>query len=249
MEPYVTVTELVPDVFRIGMYHGAANENVSCFVIRDELPAMIDTHFRRTFPVVRDAVAKVLDPSTLRYLFVTTANADSSGGVNGFLDLAPEAEVLCSPLAKLSGNDLFSRPPREVRHGERISLGRRSMLAVQTPWAPTWDAMQFYDETDGLLFATDVFISQASAEPVTSEDQSDKMLALVRRAGIFPSAAHLEQALQRFEKLDVRMLCSMHGPCLAGDPKRYYDALRGPDVAGILDAPLYSNMDFEVKLG
>jgi flavorubredoxin len=242
-----TITEVAPEVFRIGVYVGSSNENISCFLIRDELPAMVDTNLGRPFQAVREAVASLIDVSTLRYIFLTSVAIDAAGGANGFLDLAPDAEVRCSPPGLLSVSDLMHRPPRVIVNGERTELGAKTIVAVQAPWVPNWDSMYYYDDTDKVLFATDLFITSGSPEAVTHEDLSESMINLCRRSGAFPSVAHVEQAIERFEAFDVEILASMHGPCLAGDPKRYYEAARNGGVAGLLDAPLYNRMDFEVK--
>lgn len=242
MEP--TVTELVPDVFRISVTVGASGENVSCFLIRDEKPAMIETNLGKVFDIVYPAVAELVDPKSLRYLFIPNAAGDECGALNHFLEIAPDAEPVCSPPGRVTLADFSVRLPRVMMHGQRIELGRTTIMGVQTPWAPTWDSMVFYDETDRLLFCGDLFISSLGEVPVTADDLTENMVAFYQRLGTFPSRAHLEQALQRIEALDIEMLCGMHGPCLTGDPQRYYQAMQDNDVAGLLDAPLYT-MNFE----
>ena len=61
------------------------------FLIADEAPLLYHTGLRRVFPAVRDAIARVLPPSGLRYVTFSHYEADECGTLNGFLSLAPKA--------------------------------------------------------------------------------------------------------------------------------------------------------------
>jgi flavorubredoxin len=241
------VTELVPDVFRISTEFGTG-QNVSCFLLRDEHPALVETGLGAAFDGVHAAVADLLDPATLRYVFVPWMAMDECGALNRFLQIAPSAEPVCSFPGLLALGDFSIRPPRPLADGEKIRLGAKTIVGIQTTWAPLLESMVFFDETDGLLFSADFFIQDTPGDPVTDEDRTEEMLSLYRRAGTFPSQAHLQQAVDKFEKLDAKMLCGMHGSCLTGDPRRYYRALREGDVAGLLEAPFYKGA-FRISVG
>src|SRR5215217_3096056 len=93
-----TTTEIAPDVFRISVYPPGAPVSFGCFLIRDELPAMVETGFNSMFDPIHDAVRRLIDPSTLRYLIVPHFEMDECGALNQFLAIAPHAEPVCSPL-------------------------------------------------------------------------------------------------------------------------------------------------------
>ena len=69
------------------------------FLIDDDEPLLFHTGLRQLFPLVREAIASVLAPESLRHLAFSHVEADECGALNDFLRLAPKAEVLCGALA------------------------------------------------------------------------------------------------------------------------------------------------------
>jgi flavorubredoxin len=235
------VAEIAADVFRISISPPGAPVSFGCFLIRDEAPAMVETSFRGLYPLVHDAVRRLVDPATLRYLLVPHFEMDECGSLNQFLAAAPHAEPVCSPVGALVAlPDFAERAPRVLGHGETLSLGRKTLRAVVTPWVHYWDSMLVYDETDRLLFTSDLFMQPGDREPITDADRTEEVVAFCLQSGALPSQKHLEAALTHIEPLAVETLACHHGSVLAGDPHRYYRALRSHTVGDVLDAPFYN---------
>jgi flavorubredoxin len=235
-----TVTEIAPEVFRISVYPPGAPVSFGCFLIRDEQPTMVETGLRGMYGLIHDAVRRLVDPATLRYLVIPHFEMDECGSLNQFLALAPRAEPVCSPLgAAVTLSDFSERRPRALGNGETLALGRKTLRMVLTPWVHYWDSMLVYDETDRVLFTSDLFLQPGDREPLTSEDRSAEVVEFCRLSGLLPSQRHLETALDRIEPLGVDTLACHHGSVLTGDPHRYYRALRASQVGDIVDAPLY----------
>jgi len=236
-----TVTEIANDIFRIAIQPNPAI-GFSCFLIRDELPAMIETGFARQhgmFEAVRAAVEGLIDLDSLRYIFVPHFEGDECGALNRFLEAAPRAEAVASPIgARLTLADFAARSAKAVGQGETVSLGKKTLRAVVTPWVHFWDSMLVYDESDRVLFTSDLFGQAGEREPVTTEDRVDEALAF-SSGGSMPSQALLVRALERIEPLPVDVLACHHGSVLQGDPSRYYKAFREHQVGDVIDAPSY----------
>src|SRR4029077_18973484 len=77
-----TVDEVAPDVFRIATYVPEADLQFGQFLVRDDEPLLFETGLRALFPAVREAVAKVLDPSTIRWVSFSHFEADECGSLN-----------------------------------------------------------------------------------------------------------------------------------------------------------------------
>lgn len=232
-------TEIGSDVFKITVTIGAGE--VSCFLLRSKVPAMVETNLGPAFPMVLDQVQRLVDPASIQYFCIPTFQLDECGALPQFLELAPDAVPVCSPPAA-STYDLFcGRTAQVLGNGEVLDLGDRRLVGVQTPWAPNVDSMVFFDQDTGILISSDLFISPAYGQHVTSDDRTGEMVALYQRTGTFGSRFFLNHALSRIEALDVKVLAGMHGPSLTGDLTRYYRALRHGDVAELLDAPLYEH--------
>ena len=53
------VNEIAPDVDRISVYVPEVNLQFNHFLVKDDEPLLSHTGYKATFPLVRDAVAKV----------------------------------------------------------------------------------------------------------------------------------------------------------------------------------------------
>ena len=68
---------------------------------------------RRMFPQVRDAVARVLDPASIRWISWSHFEVDECGALNDWLAIAPRAQAACSQVGVLVNlEDFAARPPR-----------------------------------------------------------------------------------------------------------------------------------------
>ncbi len=235
----VVTTEIAPDVFRLSVTPPDAPVSFGCFLIRDEEPAMVETGFRALFPLFRDAVAALVDPASLRHLIVPHFEMDECGSLNEFLALAPAAQPVTSPVgAAVTLSDFTDAELRVVGNGETLTLGHKTLRFILAPWVHYWDSLVVYDETDRLLFSSDLFMQTGDREPTTEENRAEEVAECARFFGLLPSQAHLNQLLNRIEPLPIETLACHHGSVLIGDPQPYYDALRNR-AADIVDAPFY----------
>lgn len=237
------VTEIANDVYRINVAPEEEGLTFSCFLIKDEAPAMVETGFDRTlgmFDLVFPKVAELIDPASLRYIFVPHFEGDECGSINRFIEAAPDVTVLSSPIgASVTLEDYVSKPVTALGQGEKVVLGKKTLSAVITPWVHMWDSMLVYDETDRVLFTSDLFAQFGAREPISTEDRSAEVVQLTQLSGVLPSQKHLERALDLIKPLSVDVLACHHGSVLAGDPSRYYRAMRQSQVGDIIDAPFY----------
>src|SRR5712692_4737086 len=65
------------------------------YLIVDDEPLLFHTGLRRTFPLVREAVASVIAPERLRYIGLSHVEADECGALNQWLAVAPQSQPLC----------------------------------------------------------------------------------------------------------------------------------------------------------
>lgn len=234
-----TTTEIAPDVFRLSVTPPDSPVSFGCFLIRDEQPAMVETGMQGMFPLFRDAVANLVDLDSLRHLIVPHFEMDECGSINEFLAVAPQAQPVVSPVgAAVTLPDFCNAKPLVVTSGDTLNLGHKTLRFVLAPWVHYWDSLVVYDETDRLLFSSDLFMQMGDREPLTEENRTDEVVECARFFGLLPSQAHLNQLLDRIEPLDIDTLACHHGSVLRGDPQPYYAALRD-HTADIVDAPFY----------
>ena len=121
----MNITEIAPDVFRLSLYIPEPNLQFNQLLVRDDTPLLFHTGMRTIFPQVREAVSSLSDPSTLRHISFSHFEADECGSLNEWLELAPNAQAVCSFVgAEVSVNDFASRPARGMMDGETFSTGK-----------------------------------------------------------------------------------------------------------------------------
>ena len=203
------------------------------YLIVGDQPALFHTGPRQMFPLVREAVARVLDPAALRWISFGHLESDESGSMNDWLGLAPQAEVVFNGLGcMVSLNDLCARAP-QVADDTAIDTGGHRLRIIPTPHVPHgWEAQVMFDETTGTLFCGDLF-SQTGDGPALVHD-ADLVGAAIAAEDMFGATALTAATgptIRRLAELEPRTLALMHGPAFAGDGAQ---ALR--DLADAYDA-------------
>ena len=144
-----SVAEVGSDIYRINVEIPGKPVTFSLFLIKDEQPTLIETSYRRVFDEVIDAVATVIDPSTLRHVVIPHFEGDECGGLNLFLEAAPHAAPVCSPIgANTSIPDFSIREPLRVDEETILDLGQHKLRFLVTPYVHAWDSLLAYDDDD-----------------------------------------------------------------------------------------------------
>lgn len=159
-----TVHEIEQDLFRISTFVPEAGIQFNQFLVRDSESLLFETGFRVMFPDVRDAVARIIDPATIRWISFSHFEGDECGSLNEWLEVAPQAEAVCSFVgAMTSVQDFAVRPPRALQHDEVLSTGLHRFRFRQTPHVPhCWDAGLLFEEETRTLLASDLFYHEGT---------------------------------------------------------------------------------------
>jgi flavorubredoxin len=221
-----TIDEIAPDVFRISTYAPEADLQFGQFLVRDDEPLLFHTGPRFLFPAVHDAVAKLVDPRTLRWIGFSHFEADESGTLAEWLALAPRSEVVCSFVgAIVNVNDAVERPARPLADDEVLVTGRHRLRFLQTPHVPhCWDAGLLFDETTKTLFCSDILTQYGDVAPtadLTTVVERHRASVAAMESG--PLASYMaytprtDGVMRRLAALAPRTLATMHGSVLVGD--------------------------------
>ena len=227
------IDEIAPDLFRISAYLPHIDLQFNHFLVRDDEPLLFHTGMRRMFPEVRDAVAKLIDPASLRWISWSHFEVDECGALNDWLAIAPRAQAACSQVGALVNiEDFASRPPRGLTRGDVIETGRHRYRYIPTPHLPHgWDAGVLFEETSRLLLCSDLFHQVGDVEPTTSGDVVGRWGQAVAAyqahpvlMDYMPFTPSTRARLEDLASLQPRILAAMHGSSFIGDGAA---ALRG----------------------
>ena len=224
----MSITEIAPDVFRLSLFIPEANLQFNQFLVRDDEPLLFHTGMRAIFPMVRDAVAQLIDPATLRHISFSHFEADECGSLNDWLEIAPNAQAACSFVgAEVSINDFASRPARSLEDGETFSTGKYSFRFIHTPHLPhCWEAGLLFEETNRTLFSSDLFHQLGEVEAQTSNSVIDRVRNTFLEydggpfAGYMPYTRQTERNLNKLIDLETATIAAMHGSTYSGDGAR-----------------------------
>lgn len=219
------VTEIAPDHYAISIYVKEFNLRFNHFLIKDDEPLLFHTGMKRMFPLVRDAVASVINPATLRWISFSHFESDECGALNEWLALAPQAEPLCGLVAALvSVNDFAIRPARVLAHDDTLNTGAYRFRFQQTPHVPhNWEAGLLFEEVTRTLLCSDLFTHEGDVEPMTESDVVDRAKrALIEGqkgpfADPYPYTPLTEPILHGLAHLRPARLALMHGSTFMGD--------------------------------
>jgi flavorubredoxin len=220
------IDEIAPDLYRISLYVPAINLQFNHFLVRDDEPLLFHTGMRGMFPAVREAVATLIDPASLRWISWSHFEVDECGALNEWLAEAPNAIPVCGELgAMINIADFSNRPPRGLKPDETLGTGRHRFRFVPTPHLPHgWDAGVLFEETDRVLLCSDLMHQLGDVEPVTSGDvvgryrqafetyqQSPVLMDYV------PYTENTKRQLANLAALQPLTLAAMHGSTFVGD--------------------------------
>ena len=219
------VTEIASNVYRISTFHPEYGMQFNQFLIKDDEPFMMHTGFKKMFPITLEAVASVIDPSSLRWIGFSHFESDECGALNEFLAIAPQAQAVCSFVGTVvMVNDFADRPPRALSDGEVLETGNHRLRFLSTPHVPhCWDAGLFFEENDRTLLCSDLFFHPDNPEPLTRSDVVDRARASII-AGLssplakdMPYTPYTTSTLRRLAELEPQTLALMHGSSFQGD--------------------------------
>jgi flavorubredoxin len=191
-----------------------------------------DAFFRRLESVARY--------DEIRAIVLNHLEPDHTGALPELLRRAPQATVYISTRAQamlkgLLGGDGLAYTA--VTTGDRVELGDRSLVFLQTPYLHWPDTQCTYLAEAGVLFSGDVFgchfCDGRLFDDVVGDFRFsfDYYYAHIMR----PFGAYVREALDLIEPLDLRLIAPAHGPILRDRPRHYverYRALSAPSRYG-----------------
>ena len=129
------ITDIAPDIFKISTFIPEFDIQFSQFLVKDEEPLLYHTGMKAIFPTVNEVVAKLIDPTSIRWICFSHFEADECGALREWQKIAPNATAACSIVSKLVSVDdvVAERPARALEDGQVFSTGKYRFKFLQTP--------------------------------------------------------------------------------------------------------------------
>ncbi len=227
------VVEVKKDIYWVGAidwnirdFHGYSTKRGStynAYLVVDEKITLFDVVKR---PFASDLVhhlIKVLgDPQKVDYIVVNHVEMDHSGGLPELIERIRPEKVFCSPMGYRGLIEHFHDkakdwPLVEVKTGDRLSLGRRTVQFLETRMIHWPDSMVSYLPEDKILISQDAF-GQHYATSGRFDDEVDFSKLMQESAKyyaniVLPFSPQVQKLLQTVEEmgLEIEMILPDHG--------------------------------------
>lgn len=229
------INEIAPDIFRISTFVPEGNLQFCQFLVRDEEPLLFHTGMNALFPVVREAVKKLISIESLKWISFSHFEADECGSLPKWQEIAPESTAITSFVGKVvSVDDYGLRPALGLVTGDTFSTGKYKFRFLHTPHVPhCWEASLLFEETNKTLFCSDLFHQNGDVEASTTSDVVGRNRETILEyqqgplADYLPYTGKTDEILRSLAALKPETLAIMHGSTYSGDGEKAILELAG----------------------
>ncbi len=226
---------------------------INAFVLHGREPILVDSGTVVGRADFMTALHSVIDPGTIRWIWLTHTDFDHIGSLATLLEEHPKLGVITSFLGVgimgLSSTPLDLQRVHLVNPGQTVTVGDRRLTAVRPPVFDNPITTGFVDDRTGALFSSDCF---GALLPEVPDNAGDLDLPVVqagqiRWATIDSSWVHdVDRAtfaanLETFRAIRPSIVCSSHLPPAPGS---MLDDFVGA-LALVPDAPRFEGPDQE----
>jgi len=164
---------------------------VNAFVLHGAEPVLVDTGTVIDSEGFMAALRSVIDPSDLRWIWLSHTDFDHIGSLHQLLAENPRLRVITTFLC-VGIMGLTAPLPMERVHlvnpGDTITVGDHTLTALRPPVFDNPVTTGFYDEHSGTLFSADCFGALLGDVPQRAEDLSEDELQQGQAFWVWPTA-------------------------------------------------------------
>ncbi len=240
---YIGVDDRTIDLFE-SQYVVPDGVTYNSYLILDEKTALMDTVDTRGMEEWEQNLKKELGDRKLDYLVVSHLEPDHAGSIGRLLELYPDVTLVGNAktfqmLPQFFDVDLSGKTVT-VKEGDTLSLGEHTLNFYMAPMVHWPEVMVTYESKEKILFSADGFGKFGAMDAEDDEGWSCEArryyFNIVGKYG-----ASVQALLKKAAKLDIEMICPLHGPILKEDLGYYiglYDTWSSyrPENKGVLVA-------------
>ena len=218
---YVGVNDHDIDLFE-GQYPVPNGMAYNSYAIVDEKIAIMDSVEANFLQQWLDNINTVLDGRTPDYLIVQHMEPDHSANIHNFMQAYPEAKIVASCRAFTMMKNFFGTdyPDRQITvcEGDTLSLGKRTLSFYAATMVHWPEVIVTYDDRDKVLFTADAFgkFGALDVDEAWEDEARRYYIGIVGKYGM-----QTQKLLRKVSPLDIRKICSLHGPVLSENLDHY----------------------------
>ncbi|MBQ1838039.1 MAG: flavin reductase, partial [Ruminococcus sp.] len=220
---YVGVNDRKIDLFE-GQYVVPNGMAYNSYVILDKKIAVMDTVDRNFKFEWLSNLDEALGDRKPDYLVVQHMEPDHSANIFNFMQNYPDATIVSSAKAFTMMKNFFGTEFEDrrivVKEGDTLSLGEHTLAFVAAPMVHWPEVIMTYDTKDKVLFSADGFgkFGALDADEDWACEARRYYIGIVGKYG-----AQVQSVLKKAAKLDIQIICPLHGPILKENLGYYLD--------------------------
>ena len=220
---YIGADDTTLDLFE-SQYIVPNGVSYNSYIIMDEKIAVFDTVDKNFTHEWLDNISKVLNNRKPDYLIIQHMEPDHSANIANFLKIYPDTIVVANKktftmIGNFFNSDIY-KYSKVVEDGEALVLGKHKLMFVFAPMVHWPEVMVTYDETDKVLFSADGFgkFGALDIEEAWADEARRYYIGIVGKYGM-----QVQNLLKKASKLQIDMICPLHGPVLKENLGNYLD--------------------------
>jgi len=229
---HLTPTEIAPETFLIHDHQGEGTAPVvvalNSLVIRAAEPVVVDTGMAENRDQYLADVFSLVEPTDVRWVFISHDDVDHTGNVNALMDACPHATLIVNWfMTERMGASLAVPPTRQrwIDDGGTLDAGDRTLVALRPPIFDSPTTRGLFDPTTGMFWSSDSFATPMLA-PARDVDEIDGELWAdgMRMFDQYVSPwvtmvddAKFQATVDRVAALRPTVMAGCHTPAIRGD--------------------------------
>jgi flavorubredoxin len=216
-------------------FHGYSTKQgttYNAFLIMDEKIALVDAVKKEFADELLDRISQIVDPKKINFVISNHTEMDHSGGLARVMHrIGEDKPIYCSKTGYKNLTKHFQQKwnYKPVEDGGELSLGKKTLVFMETKMLHWPDSMFTYAKEDKILFTSDAF-GQHYAGPERFDDQIDD--AIMPHAKkyfaniLLPYSPLILKLVQKVQSmgLPIDMVLPDHGVMWRKDPKKIVKA-------------------------
>ena len=225
--------EVVKDIINIG----ASDKNLKLFegqyvlkngmsynsyIIKDEKTVILDTIDEGVTEKWLDNLEKALENKEPEYLIVSHMEPDHAYNIGTLIEKYPNMKIVGNTFTFNILSNFFDVDISDkkviVKEGDILDLGKHKLQFFMAPMVHWPEVMVTYEQTEKILFTADGFgkFGALDVEEKWDDEARRYYFGIVGKYGM-----QVQALLAKASKLDIKMICPLHGPILKENLEYY----------------------------
>ena len=225
--------EVVKDIINIG----ASDKNLKLFegqyvlkngmsynsyIIKDEKTVILDTIDEGVTEKWLDNLEKTLGNKEPEYLIVSHMEPDHAYNIGTLIEKYPNMKIVGNTFTFNILSNFFDVDISDkkviVKEGDILDIGKHKLQFFMAPMVHWPEVMVTYEQTEKILFTADGFgkFGSLDVEEKWDDEARRYYFGIVGKYGM-----QVQALLAKASKLDIKMICPLHGPILKENLEYY----------------------------